>query len=794
MRAVQMDENFCFRKKDTQKALFTLTSARNGVKPFFILLFHKAVKFPVDGKGDDLISFKRSNHANNGVLFMKKWSILFSTFLLIFLSILPTSIFAEDRYVPGELLVRYKSQVSASAVAQSLSAKGAERIDGSRRRSLHHVRLPEGTTVEEALREFRNDPNVLYAEPNYIVHALGQTFPNEKDNASEKWEQQWGLYNTGLSIGTGNTIGTAGVDINAPEAWSITTGSTNTIIAILDTGMDMDHPDLVDQLWVNTGETASNGIDDDNNNYTDDINGWDFVNKDNSPNDDNVGTTQDTNNHGTHIAGIIGAEANNSTGIAGLNWSVQLMILKVLNNIGKGDVSNINDAIDYAIANGAQIINASWGLVEHTFSQTLYDAIKRARDNGILFVTAAGNEGTVDYPAKYNLDNIISVTATGLNDELTVFDTGKTAAVSARDVDLAAPGELIYSTFIVGDAPANLSDNTKDYYWKDGTSQAAAFVSGVAGLLLADNSILTPDQIKARILNSVDSVSDTRITNSTASGGRLNAAAALTSQIVVVPYGTSLLKGEIRQFTLDGAVATDWATSNPNVGTIDANGLFTAEGTGSCTVLANNETYTSGTIYVEEITVNVDTTSLDPDETTTITASGGTAPYTYTSSDPTVLTVDATSGVATGVDKGSATITASDARGFFGISESISVSSAGSGKVTGNCFIATAAYGSQLEPHVRTLRHFRDRYLLTNDAGRLFVRLYYRLSPPLAATIAAHPALRTVVRFLLLPLVLFGSLMVKTGISWKVFFAVLFVIIGGTAMLLRRRSGTVQSP
>ncbi len=725
---------------------------------------------------------------------MKKWNILFSTFLLIFLSVLPTSIFAEDRYVPGELLVRYKSQVSASAVAQSLSAKGAEQIDGSRRRSLHHVRLPEGTTVEEALREFRNDPDVLYAEPNYIVHALGQTFPNEKDNASEKWEQQWGLYNTGLSIGTGNTTGTAGADINAPEAWDITTGSTNTVIAILDTGMDMDHPELVNQLWTNSGETAGNGRDDDGNGYVDDRQGWDFINDDNDPDDDNLGAGSNQNNHGTHIAGIIGAEGNNSTGIAGINWDVSLMILKVLDANGEGPVDKIVLAIDYAIDKGAKIINASWGLT--SFSQSLYDTVKDARDSGLLVIAAAGNTSTVEYPARYNLDNIISVTATDLDDNLADFGTGTKAAVGVRDVDLAAPGELIYSTFIVGDAPANLSDNTKDYYWKDGTSQAAAFVSGVAGLLLADNSILTPDQIKARILGSVetDSITDTSILNSTASGGRLNAAAALTSQIVVVPYGTSLLKGEIRQFTLDGAVATDWATSNPNVGTIDANGLFTAEGTGSCTVLANNETYTSGTIYVEEITVNVDTTSLDPDETTTITASGGTAPYTYTSSDPKVLTVDAASGVATGVDKGSATVTASDARGFFGISESISVSSAGSGKVTGNCFIATAAYGSQLEPHVRTLRHFRDRYLLTNDAGRLFVRLYYRLSPPLAATIAAHPALRTVVRFLLLPLVLFGSLMVKTGISWKVFFAVLFVIIGGTAMLLRRRSGTVQSP
>lgn len=683
------------------------------------------------------------------------------------------SLFAGDDYVPDQIIVRYKADVSGSAVARSLSAKGAARLGGVDGLNVHFVALPLDTSVEKALDEYRRDPDVLYAEPNYRVHALAS--PNDAD-----FTEQWGLKNTGQLVGpSSNRLnGQSGADIDAVTAWDTSTGSSGTVIAVLDTGMDLNHEDLSARLWTNSGETASNSNDDDGNGYIDDENGWDFVNNDNDPDDDNVRSGSSVNSHGTHISGIIGAQGDNLKGVAGINWDAELMVLKVLDQNGEGTVANIISAIQYAVDKGVKIINASWGVT--SFSQSLYDEIKSAGESGALIVTASGNTGTVEYPARFNLDNIIAVTSTGLSDELTDFGTGTNAAVGVEDIDIGAPGRLIYSTIIMNNGPSNES-----YYWKDGTSQSTAFVTGVAGLLLSNDPTLTSAKIKARILKSADSVSD--LSGVTVSGGRLNAAAALSSQVVIVPFGTGLNVGETKQFTLDGATATSWSSSNTSVGTISASGLFTAAAAGTCTVSANIGPYTSATIYVKEITVTSSKTSLDPVENVTFTASGGTSPYTWASSDTSILTVNS-SGIVTGVAKGSATVTASDARGYSGTSETISVSGSGSsGGGGGNCFIATAAFGSPLERHVRTLQEFRDRCLMTNGPGRAFVRLYYQYSPPLAERISESPLLRGMVRILLIPLVLFGSFMVKCGISWKVLFFAVMLIAAGTVFVFQKR-------
>jgi subtilisin family serine protease len=184
------------------------------------------------------------------------------------------------------------------------------------------------------------------------------------------------------------------------------------VIAVLDSGVDYNHPDLFDNMWTNSGEIAGNGLDDDGNGKIDDVRGWDFVDNDNDP--------MDSDDHGTHVAGTAAAVGNNNIGIAGVSWTAKIMPLRFLDAFGSGSVADGIDAIDYAIDKGADIINASYG--SYTFSAAERDAISRARTAGILFVAAAGNDSwnndslSKHYPSSYDLDNIIAVAATDQND------------------------------------------------------------------------------------------------------------------------------------------------------------------------------------------------------------------------------------------------------------------------------------------------------------------------------------------------------------------------------------------
>ena len=328
------------------------------------------------------------------------------------------------------------------------------------------------TDIGALVARLRRDPAIRVAEPDYIVHAQG--VPNDAS-----FSRLWGMHNTG------QTGGTLDADIDAPEAWDTTTGSSSVVVAVIDTGIDYTHPDLAANIWNNIDEIPGNGVDDDLNGHVDDTRGWDYINNDANPMDDN--------SHGTHVAGTIGAVGNNLIGVAGVCHTVKLMPLKFLGSGGSGSTANAIRCMDYATANGAHITNNSWG--GGGFSQLQLEAIQRARDAGILVVAAAGNSNTNNdttpfYPANYNAQssNVLSVAATTATDAKASF-----SSYGAVSVDIAAPGAGTYSTVLAG-----------GYANKSGTSMAAPHVAGAAALVRAAYATISLAQLKGRLLQNVD--------------------------------------------------------------------------------------------------------------------------------------------------------------------------------------------------------------------------------------------------------------------------------------------------
>jgi len=311
--------------------------------------------------------------------------------------------------------------------------------------------------------------------------------------------------------------------ISAPDAWDVTTGSREIIVAVLDAGVDIDHPDLEPNLWTNPGEIAGNGIDDDQNGFADDVHGWDFVRRDSDPGPDMSNKAiQDAIVHGSIVAGIAGAKGNNSEGITGVNWNVTIMPVRMLNDVGSGTSFQAAAAVDYAVQNGANVINLSFSGPSQDLP--LRGAIKDAYEAGVVVVAAMGNDGQdtdLDpvYPACYEGadDWVIGVVSSGATDEKSSFSNyGNNCA------DIAAPGELIYSTSYE-DGSAEYSDL---YIGNaSGTSMAAPVVSGAVALILSEYPDLSPDDVRRSLKLSVDPLSGPLATKSGA--GRLNVARAL---------------------------------------------------------------------------------------------------------------------------------------------------------------------------------------------------------------------------------------------------------------------------
>ena len=410
-----------------------------------------------------------------------------------------TTDFSSDR-----VIVKLKPTASASDITNLETQIGVTKVSTAEQFGITIWDIPEGN-VEETISAYENDPRVEYIEPDYIITLddVEKTSPTQENSATitpqtttpndPDYPQLWGLNNTGQSGGTPDA------DIDAPEAWDIQTGNPNLVIGVIDSGVDYNHPDLVNNIWTNPGEIAGDGIDNDNNGYIDDVRGWDFAYNDNDP--------MDVYGHGTHVSGTIAAKGNNSVGVTGVAWNAKIMPLKFLGDGGYGNTSDAILALNYATAKGVKLTNNSWS--GGGYSQALYDAINTAGQQGALFIAAASNQSqnndtTPAYPASYDLPNIISVASTTNTDGLSSFSN-----YGLTSVDLGAPGSQIYSTTPGG-----------NYDTYSGTSMASPHVTGGAALVWSQNPTWTAQQVKNRLLDTTDPIS--ALSGKTVSGGRLN--------------------------------------------------------------------------------------------------------------------------------------------------------------------------------------------------------------------------------------------------------------------------------
>ena len=431
---------------------------------------------------------------------------IFLSVLVVGLALMPVLAQNQDplefEHVPDQLLVKFQPDTDPSIIAAINGQIGSfTSLDFRLDPDLRLVQLREGSDLREGLNYYKLQPEVRFAEPNFIYHT--QLTPNDAQFGS-----LWGMNNTGQSGGL------VGFDIDAAAAWDSHTSSPGIIIGSIDTGVDVNHEDLSANIWVNPGEIPGNFVDDDANGFIDDVNGWDFVNNDSFPFDDH--------DHGSHTMGTAAGQGNNGIGVAGVTWTASIMSIKVCNQFGSCPSSAILGGVDYATDNNARVTSNSYG--GGGFSQAMKDAIDRADAAGILFSAAAGNNGrdiefSNFFPAGYDSPNIISVAAMNRFGGKSGFSNW-----GATRVDLGAPGSSILST-----------TRNNRYSTFNGTSMACPHVTGAVAYLMGFNPNLGHLEYKQIIMDSAEPSG--AMAGRSVTGGTLNIKTALdlTPPLIIPP-------------------------------------------------------------------------------------------------------------------------------------------------------------------------------------------------------------------------------------------------------------------
>jgi subtilisin family serine protease/subtilisin-like proprotein convertase family protein len=448
-------------------------------------------------------------------------------------------------YDENSILVVYKETAS---LAQKLNARALvsasirdldkdekdDRFKYVLKGNLAKYNLGGKMSVKDAIVKLSAHPAVKFAEPNYQWKI--NFVPDD-----EYFDLMWSLNNTG------QTGGVEDADIDAVEAWDITTGSSDIVVGVIDTGVQYTHPDLDSNIWVNPGEIADNGIDDDANGYVDDIYGIDTANGDSDPMDDQ--------GHGTHVSGTIGAEAGGGQGVVGINHQVSIVGCKFLTAAGTGATDDAIECIDYMVALkmagvNLKVLNNSWG--GGGYSVALEEAIETAADADILFAVAAGNDGvdndvSPSYPASYETENVFAVASTNASDGDSGYSYGLTS------VDIGAPGSDIASTYI-----------TDSYVYASGTSMATPHVAGAAALVWSIAPELSAVEMKELLMTTGDD--NAFLTGKTVSGKRLNVKNALDQadpdpsfSFNITPISQSVVAGELAEYSFEISAIAAWS-------------------------------------------------------------------------------------------------------------------------------------------------------------------------------------------------------------------------------------------